>query len=656
MSFDLEAAARAAMIEHGFRAEFPPDVQREVAQMREAPTTPGDAVADLRALLWSSIDNRDSRDLDQLEWAEEGEGGALRVLVAVADVDSLVHKGSATDGHAGVNTTSVYTGVAVFPMLPERLSNDLTSLNPEEDRGAVVVDLTLDAQGHPRGETVYRAAVRSRAKLDYETVGAWLADEGPLPEAVAALPGLEQQLRLQDAAAQRLFSVRRKTGVLALETLEPRAMVAEGRVVDIQATKPNRARDLIENLMVAANTALARYLGDRGLSSIRRVVRTPKRWDRIVEVAAELGDTLPAQPDARALADFLVRRRTADPEHHPDLSLTVVKLLGSGEYVLERREGQRRGEGHFALGAAEYAHGTAPNRRYADLVTQRLVKAAGGGSAPPYGDGELAAIARRCTEQEDAARKVERTLRKKAAAVLMRDRVGERFNAIVTGASPKGTYVRLLSPPVEGRVVRGERGLDVGDTVRVTLLSADPELGHIDFAGPGGDVYRKLARSRDKKRAAASLRARIGQTFTAIVTAASPKGTWVRLPRERVDGRVVRGARGLVPGQRVDVMLVNADSVHGFIDFENPQGVAPHKQQRRDRKRAAAAGLRHLMGTAFDAVVTGRTPKAVYVRTANPAVEGRLVRGGRDLAVGEPLRVRLVSVDPRRGFIDFVPA
>ncbi|HEY7410574.1 MAG TPA: RNB domain-containing ribonuclease [Vicinamibacteria bacterium] len=652
--YDLRSAAREAMIANGFRPEFPPDVHHEVRSLPASTPPANGAARDLRHRPWSSIDNRESRDLDQLEWAEAMPHDGLRVCVAVADVDSLVPKGSATDGHAGVNTTSVYTGITVFPMLPERLSNDLTSLNPHQDRLAVVVDVVLGADGAESGHEIYRALVRNHAKLDYETVGAWLAEEGPLPEAAAAVPGLEANLRLQDAAAQRLLRRRRTSGVLSLETLEPRALVADGRVVDIQAVPPNRARDLIENFMVAANSALARYLRDRRVSSIRRVVRTPRRWDRIVTLAAELGEKLPAAPDARALSAFLQRRRAADPEHYPDLSLTVVKLLGSGEYVLERRGDGRAGEGHFPLAAAVYAHGTAPNRRYADLVTQRLVKAVGE-PAPPYADEELHRIAQRCTEQEDAARKVERTLRKKAAAVLLADRVGERFTAIVTGASEKGTYVRVLAPPVEGKVVRGARGLDVGDTVKVTLLSADPRVGHIDFAGPGGDVARKLARSRQKKKAATRLMGRVGESFPAVVTVASPKGTYVYLPRQRVEGRLVRGANGLVSGQRLTVSLVSADTVHGFIDFENPAGIPPYKQDRRERKRRAALGLRGRLGQAFDAVVSGHSATATWVRVRDPEAEGRLVRGGRGLSLGQALRVRLVGVDPRRGFIDFVP-
>lgn len=654
-AFDLRAAAREALVTHGFRPDFPAEVLDEVAQLPEARPARDGIARDLRALPWSSIDNRDSRDLDQVEWVEALEGDRIRLLVGVADVDSRVRKDGAIDAHAGVNTTSIYVAGGVFPMLPERLSNDLTSLNPGEDRHAVVVDLVLDAEGKVVAEVIYRAHVRNHARFDYDSVGAWLADDTPVPEAVAAAD-LEGQLRLQDAATQRLVAFRRRTGVLDLDTGEARPVVAEGRLVDMEVVPTNRARDIIENFMVAANSALARYLRDSGLASIRRVVRTPRRWDRIVEVAAEMGETLPPEPSAPALSEFLIRRRGADPEHFPDLSLTVVKLLGSGEYVLEHRQGDGRGEGHFALSAAEYTHGTAPNRRYADLVTQRLAKAAGAGVPSPYADEELGEIARRCTEQEDAARKVERTMRKKAAAVLMAERIGERFNAIVTGASSKGTYVRLLRPAVEGRVVKGERGLDVGDTVKVTLLSADPNIGHIDFAGPGGDVGRKLARSREKKGAAARLLTKVGDSFTAIVTAASPKGTYVRLPREGVDGRVVRGARGLVAGQSLRVTLLSVDSVHGFIDFENPAGLPPHKHDRWERKRSAAKALRTRVGQAFDAVVTANGPKATYVRVLRPEAEGRLVRGGQGLAVGAAVRVRLVSADPRRGFIDFVPA
>jgi exoribonuclease II len=637
------------MAENGFVPDFPPEVRSEVEALQE--TAPS-GVHDLRALLWSSIDNRESRDLDQIEVAERLPYDHIRLSVAIADVDLLVDKGSATDGHAGHSTTSVYAGPFVFPMLPERLSTDLTSLNPGEDRAAVVVEMDVGPGGAVVRHDVYRATVRSRAKLSYDAVGSWLEGGTSVPPEVAAVPGLEEQVRLQDEAAQRLRALRRRHGLLDLETIEARPVVAGGKVIDLEVPPHDRARDMIENLMIAANVAMARFLKTRRVSSIRRVVRTPRRWDRIVALAAELDEILPAEPDARALAVFLARRKAADPEHHPDLSLAIVKLLGPGEYVLERRLSPGS-DGHFGLAVAEYAHSTAPNRRYADLVTQRLVKATLGGTASEYTEESLMTIAARCTEREDAARKVERTVRKSVAAALVRDRIGDRFTAIVTGASEKGTYVRVLRPPLEGRVVRGLQGLDVGDTVRVKLIGADPERGFIDFEGPASDVGRKIARSRQKKVAAARLSRRVGRQFAAVVTAASPKGTWVRLLTEAGEGRVVRGQRPLQVGQNVRVTLVAVDPVHGFIDFEYGPGVDARKSERTARKKAAAWRLRGRVGESFAGVVTAASPRATYVRIEEPEAEGRIVRGGQALQAGERVRVVLLAADPKRGFIDF---
>jgi exoribonuclease R len=647
----LEQAAHRLMIDNGFRPAFPPPVRAEVAAQPEA--LPPAAVHDLRGLGWCSIDNRESRDLDQVEVVEELEGGVLRVRVGIADVDTRVARASATDEHAAHNTTSVYVGITVFPMLPERLSTDLSSLNEDEDRLAVVVELDVDPQGKVGREDVYRALVRNHAKLDYETVGGWLEGTLPPPPELGRRPGLEAQVRLQDEVARRLLAERRRAGILDLETIEPRAVVAGGRVIDLKTVARNRARDLIEAFMVAANSAMARFLRDRGAAAIRRVVQTPKRWDRIVALASDLAHVLPAAPDAAALSAFLAKRRQADPVSFPDLSLAVVKLLGAGEYVVERRSGARRGEGHFSLGAAEYAHSTAPNRRYADLVTQRLVKAVLEGSAPAYGDEELKQVALRCSERERAARKVERSFRKKAAAAFLQSRVGETFVGLVTGASPKGTYVRVLQPPIEGRIVSRFEGLDVGDTVRVKLIHADPATGFIDFEGPGGEVRRKLERSREKKRVATRLGSRVGETFDGIVTAATDQATWVRVPRSRAVGRIVRGRRGLQAGQRVKVRLLSTDAVHGFIDFECVAGVDSRKEERTQRKRREAQELVRRVGESFDAVVSGANAHATWVRVASPPTEGRLVRGRAGLRVGDAVRVQLLGVDPRRGFIDF---
>jgi exoribonuclease-2 len=468
------------MLDRGFRPDFGPEVEAEVAALqRTAGPAPFPDVRDLRHLPWSSIDEVESRDLDQIEVAEALSGDDARVRVAIADVDALVAAGSAIDAHAAWNTTSVYTGVAIFPMLPEALSTDLTSLGEGVDRRAMVIDLVVAKGGTTTSHDVYPALVRNHAKLDYDAVGEWLEERGPAPAKVAASPDLAAQLRLQDAAAQALRERRHERGALPLETIEARPEM-DGEAVKGLVVKPkNRARQLIEDFMVAANVAMAAFLADHHSPWIGRVVRIPQRWGRIMDLARELGDELPLEPNAAALSAFLERQRARDPLRYPDLSLAVVKLLGSGDYVLQK-PGQPN-EGHFGLAVDDYTHSTAPNRRYADLVTQRLLKGVMAGKGPPYDDGALSAIALRCTEREDEANRLERQVRKQAAAVLLADRVGARFDALVTGASPKGTWVRVLRPPVEGRLMRGEEGLDVGDRLRVRLIGTDPVRGFIDF-------------------------------------------------------------------------------------------------------------------------------------------------------------------------------
>src|SRR6185503_1852346 len=431
----LRVVAADALRENGFEPEFSAAVMREVASLLDPsddPLTSG--TRDLRVLPWSSIDNRESRDLDQVEVAESLTDDVIRVRIGIADVETLVHPGSASDTHAATNTTSVYTGVAVFPMLPERLSTNLTSLNEGEDRLAVVMEFDVAVDGAIGPPAIYRALVHNRAKLTYETVGAWLEGNGPEPHALGRSTEMRDQLRLQDEAARRLRRARSLAGALNIENIEASPVVVNGKVVDLAVASRNRARDLIEDFMVAANRSAARYLVDRGRASIRRVVREPKRWDRIVALAADVGEVLPPKPNSAALGAFLERRRAADPVHFADLSLSVVKLLGPGVYVLERRLGTRRESGHFGLAVADYVHSTAPNRRYADLVTQRLLRAAMAGDAPPYTDAELMDIAARCTERADAARKVERTMRKIVGATMLADRVGESFAAIVTAS------------------------------------------------------------------------------------------------------------------------------------------------------------------------------------------------------------------------------
>ena len=479
---DLSALAYHAMLEVGFQPDFSNEAHRQVSAAqrdRQAPA-PSAEVRDLRSLLWSSIDNDDSRDLDQLEYASEGADGVARVLVAIADVDELVPKGSPIDLRAERNTTSVYTGVRTFPMLPEEFSTDLTSLNPDQDRLAVVVEVQVDDKGVVCCGEVYRALVRNHAQLAYEELGAWIDGSGPAPTAFARVAGLAEQIRLQDAIAERLRGERERRGALEFETIEARPVMKDGQVVSLDVPHKTRARWIIENFMIAANSAMAIFLETKGLAIIQRVVRTPARWPRIVQLAAQYGDKLPMDPDPHALSAFLDKHKKSDPDHFPDLSLSVVKLLGRGEYVMVRSMDEALG--HFGLAEKYYTHSTAPNRRFIDLVTQRILKAVAAGRPTPYTDAELVSIAARCTERENAANKVERHMRKSAAAVLLGNRIGDIMDAIVTGASPKGTYVRTLAPHAEGRLMQGERGADVGDKIHVRLLHTNVERGFIDFA------------------------------------------------------------------------------------------------------------------------------------------------------------------------------
>jgi ribonuclease R len=479
---DLVPLAHQAMREAGFIASPPPEVLHEVDSINAGDGFPAtrETIRDLRSLLWSSIDNPDSRDLDQVEVAQREPNNAIRLMIGIADVDTFVPKDSATDRFAHHNTTSVYTGVETFPMLPRRLSEGITSLLQDEDHFAVVIDIVIDADGVVRSRSIYRALVRNHAKLIYEEIGDWLTGDSDAIPILEEIPGLGDQIRLQHEAAQRLLSLRQKSGALDFETIEASPVVKDGEILDLKVNTKNPARYLIENFMVAANNTVAEYLQEQGRLSIQRVVRVPERWDRIVELAATLGTTLPTKPDSRALSAFLTKRREADPLRFPDLSLSIVKLLGAGEYTVVHKGAVE--EGHFGLAVQGYTHSTAPNRRYPDLVTQRLLKAVDEAVDSPYSEEELVEIAARCTERAAAARKVERRMRKAAAAVLLRNRIGEVFDALVTGASNKGVYVRLLNPPAEGRVVRGDHGLDVGDRVSVRLLKADPVTGFIDFA------------------------------------------------------------------------------------------------------------------------------------------------------------------------------
>jgi VacB/RNase II family 3'-5' exoribonuclease len=474
----LADLAREAMIDKGLDPDFNRDVRKQLDGIR-GPARADDTIRDVREWGWCSIDNDDSRDLDQLTWGEDAGDGNMRIFIAVADVDALVKKNTPVDRHARHNTTSVYTAAKIFPMLPEELSTDLTSLNENEDRVALVIELTVRDDGHIVEETLWRGLVHNHAKLAYDRVAAWLDGEDDEPENVGRVKGLAESLRLQDRAADRMRDLRHENGALDLETIEARPVIRDGQVVELRQSKRNNARLLIEDFMIAANGVTARFLAKHKLPSIRRVVRSPERWDRIERIAEELGERLPPEPDARALEDFLKRRKKIDPTRFPDLSLSIVKAMGAGEYVVE--EAGDKPAGHFGLAVKDYTHSTAPNRRYPDLITHRLVKAALANEEPPYDVAELAELAEHCTIQEDAANKVERQVRKVAAAYMLANRVGETFDGIVTGASSKGTWVRIFNPPIEGKVVRGSEGLDIGDRTKVKLLDVDIERGFIDF-------------------------------------------------------------------------------------------------------------------------------------------------------------------------------
>jgi exoribonuclease-2 len=479
--FNLVAAAHASMIEHGFQPDYPAGTDKELVAIHthpEMPAAPG--AQDLRKLLWSSIDNDTSKDLDQIEWAEQLPDGRIRVLIGVSDVDVRVALGTVIDGHAKSETTSVYTGVKVFPMLPAELSEGITSLNENEDRVALVIEFAVDSAGTASDGKAYRALVYNRAQLAYNSVGAWLEGRGPAPAKVAASADLAAQLKLQDTAAQRMVGGRFQHGALDLETIETRPVMMAEDAVEIKKLEKNRATSLIEEFMVAANGVIARTFEDAGVASIRRIVRTPKRWDRIVEVAAGLGTKLPVEPDSKALNDFLLAQKQKNPDHFPDLSLTVIKLMGPGEYVLVKPN--EVSPGHFGLAVQDYTHSTAPNRRFPDMVTQRLLKAWLAKAPQPYSEGDLNAIAIHCTLMEDNARKVEREMEKRIAAVVLHPRIGQSFPAIVTGVNNYGVFVRTLNPHADGMVVSGGKGLDVGDKVTAKLVSTDPQRGFIDFA------------------------------------------------------------------------------------------------------------------------------------------------------------------------------
>jgi VacB/RNase II family 3'-5' exoribonuclease len=477
---DLQAIAKQVMQQHGFNPDFPPEVPQQLAAIKAHPPqiTAGADVRDLRNLLWSSIDNDTSRDLDQIEVAERLPNGDVKIMIGIADVDAFVPKQTPIDQHAARETTTVYAGIRNFPMLPEQLSTGASSLLESQDMLGVVVEFVVDSMGAVNSSNVYRAIVHNKAQLQYNSVGAWLEGTSPAPPKVAASSDLQAQLKLQDEVAQKLKDQRFQHGALTLQSDEITPLILNEQVVDVQNQHKNRATELIEDFMVAANGVVARML--EKVSSLRRIVRTPERWDRIVQLAATKNEKLPAQPDSKALNDFLLRRKAADPDHFADVSLAVIKLIGPGEYVLERPGDVA--PGHFGLAVQDYTHSTAPNRRFPDVVTQRLIKATLAGRPNPYSDGELTAIAANCTQREDAAKKVEREMSKRLAAVALQRRIGEVFDAMVTGVTDNGTFVRILQPRVEGLLAQGQQGLDVGDRLRAKLIRTDVQRGFIDFA------------------------------------------------------------------------------------------------------------------------------------------------------------------------------
>jgi exoribonuclease II len=476
---DLRTIAHRVMQENGLEPDFPSDAQQQLAGIKGPASASDKSIRDMRQLLWCSIDNDTSKDLDQLTVAEQLPNSAIKIFVAIADVDAVVSPGTPINRHAQLNTTSIYTDAQIFPMLPERLSTDLTSLNENQDRLAVVIELSVLSDGTVEDFDVYQALVKNHAKLAYRSVAAWLDGKATIPQAISRVKGMDEQLRMQDRIAQVMKTVRYQHGALELESLEPEPVLRDGQIVDLRLEPKNRAQELIEDFMIAANSASATFLENRSLPSFRRIVRAPERWERIRKVAEATGDQLPPNPDSKALGLFLSRRRQADPLRFPDLSLTIVKLMGPGEYVVQL-PGQTS-EGHFGLAVPNYSHSTAPNRRFADLITQRLLKAALKKEKSPYSSVDLDSLATHCTEQEDKAKKVERQVRKSAAAQFLGSHIGESYDALITGISEKGTWVRLLKPPVEGKLMNGFQDVHVGDQIKVKLTHVNIQLGFIDF-------------------------------------------------------------------------------------------------------------------------------------------------------------------------------
>ncbi|HRH41240.1 MAG TPA: RNB domain-containing ribonuclease [Pyrinomonadaceae bacterium] len=477
---ELRKIAEQTMVENGFQTNFSAQISNELYSLKHKKLSQDSSIKDLRALLWSSIDNDSSKDLDQIEVAEQLPNGDIRLLIAIADVDEYVRKGSTIDAIARKQTVSVYTETKILPILPHEISENLTSLLPNVDRLAIVIEMVIKENGDVPEHSIYRALTHNYAKLTYSEVGEWLDENGSEPTEVTKIEGLREQILLQQKAADRLLEFRRKCGSLEFESIESSPVFEGGEAKDLNIIKTNSARKIIENFMVAANVEMAEFLDEKNFASIRRIVKTPARWERIREIAQKYGENLPVEPNSSALSEFLKRRKVANPEQFPDLSLSVIKLIGAGEYVVQKPN--EKSEGHFGLAVRDYTHSTAPNRRYPDLIVQRMVKAALKNQKSPYTDEELAQIAEQCNEQESAARKVERKMRKVIAASVMQNRIGEVFEAIVTGITPSGTFARILRPPVDGRIVRGEESVQVGEKIRVKLLATNIHNGYIDFA------------------------------------------------------------------------------------------------------------------------------------------------------------------------------
>lgn len=480
-SVNLNAIAHDAMLEKGFIPDYSPEILHDLDLMTEPHfPLPNVEARDLRHLLWFSLDNDNSKDLDQLTYAESLPQNKYKIYIAIANVDLLVKKNTPIDLRAAKNTTSVYTPTKTFPMLPEKLSTNLTSLNPGQDRLAIIFEGIISSDGSLEKGEIYQAYVHNFAKLAYNSVADWLDGKIAAPQAIAAVNGMAAQVQLQDSITKLLEALRHKYGALSVETIEPLPIISdEGVPIDIEAVAKNRATSLIENFMIIANMISAQYADKLNLLSLRRVVIVPKRWDKIVAVAAEHGTTLPNTPDAPSLEQFIMKQKKENPLTFPDLSLIIIKLLGRGEYRVAIPG--KPNPGHFGLALRDYSHSTAPNRRYPDLITQRLLLAALTNKPQPYTQSELETLAEQCTTKEDDADRIERRLKKCASAIVLSSSIGKNFDAIVTGAGDKGTWVRIITPPIEGKLVKGTEGVDVGDQIKVKLIHTDPKAGFIDF-------------------------------------------------------------------------------------------------------------------------------------------------------------------------------